>query len=592
MFRLHRFTRVTVFHLVACFALAGAAWSQGRIQRIAEDVLPTYILSAASWGAAQDQAVADAHGTVLFRHAATGIGIAQSADPGFYDRVLKTGLFEDAGTDQALDFGGGPAAGTFDGAATGDAAEPFTIDAATPGDETYIRTQWALDAIEAPGAWALGFEGDGIRVAVLDGGMCSTQQDIFPNLDIGASRSFVPGLDFDVDAIGFRRACHIAGIIAAADNGRGTIGVAPRATLIACKVADRGVATFESIISAILYAADPVSAGGGGADVIVVGPSALIEKTGGKNGTKPLLKALKKAVEYAADRDVPVIAAAGDEGMDLDHSGKVLSVLAESGKAIGVAATGPTGFAAGYPSGATNFSRPAVYTNYGSSAIFLAAPGGDNVYDAGAYCSMPRVPAGSFNLPCYVFDMVVAPGYTNGSTSIWTWSAGTSVAAAHVAGVAALVKQASPGIDVGHLRDRLSHTAISVPGMKDYHGKGFVNARRAVAGIDDEAAQGITPATDFGPARSGLSLAMTPQPLRRSGSFVLSLPRAGHARLELFDIAGRSVAVLHDGMLPAGRATVVWNGQARGGNLASGTYFARLVVDGERTARRLVVIEP
>ena len=59
--------------------------------------------------------------------------------------------------------------------------------------------------------------------------------------------------------------------------------------------------------------------------------------------------------------------------LDLDHTGSVITVPAQSGNGIAISATGPVGYAVGFPNGVTNFRRPASYTNFGNSAIWVAA---------------------------------------------------------------------------------------------------------------------------------------------------------------------------------------------------------------------------
>ena len=95
-----------------------------------------------------------------------------------------------------------------------------------------------------------------------------------------------------------------------------------------------------------------------------------------EKGAGLLVAALNKAVNYADRSGVLVVSSAGNDGLDLDHLGNVIYVPAQSGSGIAVSATGPVGFALG----ATNFSRIASYTNYGTSVINVAAPGGDFVY--------------------------------------------------------------------------------------------------------------------------------------------------------------------------------------------------------------------
>src|SRR5437868_366562 len=81
-----------------------------------------------------------------------------------------------------------------------------------------------------------------VRVAVLDSGVASTHLDIAPNLNTALCTSFVPGEPYNYTGTGFNHGTHTAGTIAAAANGVGTVGVAPKAELVAVKVlsADSG----------------------------------------------------------------------------------------------------------------------------------------------------------------------------------------------------------------------------------------------------------------------------------------------------------------------------------------------------------------
>jgi hypothetical protein len=103
-------------------------------------------------------------------------------------------------------------------------------------DEGFWNFQWNVRALNAPEAWAAGQIGTGARVAVIDGGMSKDHVDLKDRIDVAHSASFVPGKTWDQDAgtsSTFRHATHVAGIIAASDNGIGTIGVAPGATIVA-----------------------------------------------------------------------------------------------------------------------------------------------------------------------------------------------------------------------------------------------------------------------------------------------------------------------------------------------------------------------
>jgi lantibiotic leader peptide-processing serine protease len=430
----------------------------------------TFVLMADQWGVAQDAAVAVAGGRVSFSHGQSGLGVVTSGSPGFLKRALASGAFSRGAEDMMVQW-------------QPPTREGDVIEAAvTPGDETFINLQWNTKAVEAEAAWAAGFTGAGARVAVLDGGIWNTHVDLVGRIDLTTSTSFVPGFAFNEDTGTFWHGTHGAGIIAANDNGIGTIGIAPDATIIGVKVLHDGSGWFSWIIEGILYASTPIEEGGAGADVINMSLSAVFPRGGGNTGAGPLIAALNKAVNYAGQRTL-VVSAASNDYLDLDHSGSFIVVPAQSGSGIAVSATGPVGFAVNYPNGATNFRRPASYTNYGNSLVWLAAPGGDFMYPGNELCTLPRVPSGTITNYCWVFDMVMSCARGSGSSiSSYSWAAGTSMAAPAVCAVAALVKQRFPWFAVADLKTWLAKTADDEgkPGNDPYYGKGFVNARRAV----------------------------------------------------------------------------------------------------------------
>jgi subtilisin family serine protease len=431
----------------------------------------TYVLmSPGLWGDKEAAAVGAAGGVVTFSHSQSGIAFVSSGNPDFPASALASNNFTAVEADQVVQWQMPTQTVELDEAAV------------TPGDETFINLQWNIKAIEAPAAWAAGFDGSGVRVAVIDGGIYSAHVDLDGNIDVAASRSFVPGFAFNQDVGTFWHGTHVAGIIAAEDNARGTIGVAPKATIIGVKALHNGSGTFGAVIAAILYASTPLSEGGAGADIINMSLGATFPRGGGNTGAGGLIAALNKAVNFAA-RNTLVVSAAGNGALDLDHSGSFISVPAQSGSGIAVSATAPVGYAVGYPNGATNFSRPTSYTNFGNSAIWVAAPGGDFVLPGNALCSIPAVPAGSVTAPCFVFDLVISPVRgAPASTASYGFAAGTSMAAPAASGVAALIKQRFPNISVGELENRLAQTADDggKNGHDQFYGRGFVNARRAV----------------------------------------------------------------------------------------------------------------
>ncbi len=442
--------------LISAFLIVALAVVMGAFSPVSgEEAENTYILTARKWGDKQNTAVVKSGGAVTYSHGATGVGVAVSSAPDFLKSALGSGAFTDGAQDMMIEWQ--------------PPSEVVKIEnaAVSPGDETFFFLQWHLDAIEAPAAWNEGFTGAGVRIAVVDGGMPVDHIDIAPNLDVVASASFVPGFDFDQDTDSFRHAGHVAGIAAAPANGVGTIGVAPNATIIGVKVLHDGWGYFSWIMEGIEYASRSVAEGGAGADIINMSLGGILCKSGGA-GT--LVAALNKSINTATKRGVLVISAANNNGLDMDHLWDCMVAPAESGNGITVSATGPVGWALGQ----TNFRRPAQYTNYGNSLIFVAAPGGDWAYPGDEMCTM-----GFITAPCWVFDMVFS---VYGGTSSYGWAAGTSMAAPVTAGVAALIKERFPNITVGAWKNKLANTADDEgkPGHDPFFGRGFVNAYRAV----------------------------------------------------------------------------------------------------------------
>ena len=453
--------------LVAVLALS---FTSSKVQPVASAAgNQDYVLTATVWDAAQTRAVQNAGGTVKFSNKKSGIAVVSSENPNFLKQVMASGVISTGAADQMVQW---------QMPSHEVALEETSV---TPGDETFVNLQWNIKAIEAAGAWAAGYDGTGVRVAVIDGGIWNTHVDLVGRIDTARSTSFVPGFAYNQDVGTFWHGTHVAGIIAANDNAIGTIGVAPGATIVGVKALHNGSGSFGAVISAILYAATPIADGGGGADIINMSLGATFPKGAGP-GTGQLIGALNRAVNYAGDSNVLVISAAGNDGIDLDHSGSYTSVPAMSGSGLAISATGPEGYAVGYPNGATNFRDIASYTNYGNSIINLAAPGGDARLPGSAVCSIPRVPSGSVVNFCWVFDLVLSTSRGSGaSTTSYSFAAGTSMAAPAAAGVAAIIKQRFPGISVGDLKARLQNSADDEgkKGNDPFYGRGFVNARRA-----------------------------------------------------------------------------------------------------------------
>lgn len=342
-------------------------------------------------------------------------------------------------------------------------------------DDFLFDLQWGHDAVDAPEAWNAGLRGNGARVAVLDDGIDSDHPDLAPNLNAGLSTSFVPGETFEYSIPGdvFSHGTHTSGTVAAADNGYGTIGVAPEAELVMVKVLSSftGSGSFSGVISGILYAADI------DADVINMSLGAAIPRHGyydeeleewvGADEVAELTTALGRATNYAHQQGTTIIASAGNAANDGDKDKDLLHLPSDSPHVISISATGPRGWATDPEN--ISLDTPASYTNYGQSVIDFAAPGGDFVYPGSESCTVV------LTQPCWVFDLV----FSTGSAGSWYWSAGTSMSAPHVSGIAALIIGENGGdMKPAQVEAQLRKLAddLGKPGKDDFYGLGRVDA--------------------------------------------------------------------------------------------------------------------
>ena len=84
----------------------------------------------------------------------------------------------------------------------------------------------------------------------------------------------------------------------------------------------------------------------------------------------------------------------------------------------------------------------------------------------------------------------------------------------------------------------------------------------------------------------------SPNPFNPSTTIRFELPSAGDVRLEIYDVAGRRVATLLDGVLNVGRHAAIWHGKDENGlAVGSGLYFYRLSASGKTEIRKMLLLK-
>lgn len=345
---------------------------------------------------------------------------------------------------------------------------------ANPAAAARFARQWNLRAVQADAAWAAGFLGSPtVSVFILDSGI--DYQNIELNGLVDLSRSVdllgtftIGGVPFtEKDTVTkyfparqpftdlFFHGTHVAATVSS--KAFITAGVTSRTTLVAVKVcAYLNTCPFSSILSGVIYAAD------NGADVINMSLGGSFSKAG--NGR--FVGLINKTFNFARSKGVTIVVSAGNAAADLQHNRNTYSTFCDTPAVICVSATGPTAQAS-VNGPWTNVDAPATYTNFGRSAIDVAAPGGNHASFVWAPCSRT-----SLVIPIC-------------QTGIFILGAqGTSMAAPHVSGAAALLVPFL-GRSPAQIRTRLEQTAdnINGNGNSPFYGKGRVNVARAVGAI-------------------------------------------------------------------------------------------------------------
>ncbi|WP_435333545.1 S8 family serine peptidase [Haloarchaeobius sp. TZWWS8] len=334
-------------------------------------------------------------------------------------------------------------------------SEPIQSHVTELEDEPMYGYQWDKPAINAPGAHHYS-RGDGARIAIVDSGVDANHPDLAPNMNNELSRNFTDD-GMGPGPYGGDHGTHVAGIAAASDrNDVGIGGTAPDAEIVDCRVfSSEPGASFADILAANVYAANI------GCDVINMSLGAYPVPRQGLGEFYG--KVLNYTMAYVRRQGSLVVASAGNDGADLQHDGSLISLPNEASNVMSIAATGPIGYMWGEEGLREEPWSHAFYTNYGTNAISLSAPGGDADLDA--------IGTGVAWYLDLVFSTLPNGGYG--------WKAGTSMAAPNVAGAAALVASQMEKKNANKVKKTLCNSARDV-GNKEYHGAGFLDAEAAV----------------------------------------------------------------------------------------------------------------
>lgn len=390
-------------------------------------------------------------GSILRSHDEIGVIIAGGLSDGALASLQGMAGVQDVTADLIIQGIGDPGDARFESMSSG-----VEVSGHDPAAAGLFPFQWDMQIIDADDAWSAGFSGNAsVTVAILDSGIDPFHQDLVGRVDASRSIAFVPSLNGAGPSWGDDNfhGTHVAGTVSS--NGIGTSGVAPHTTLMAVKVCNVvGGCPFSAILSGILHAAN------NDADVINMSLGGFVGKSFPGGGALNAL--LNKTMNYAAKHGVLVVTSAGNSAVDLDHlgrdfgAGSVITVPCESGNGMCVSATGPTDALAGY-------------SNFGTSAVNVSAPGGD--FNGNPFTSVVLA-------PCSTLSLIHACG-----PGTYLFLQGTSMAAPHVSGLAALVDAQSGGsLNAAQLRTILQRTAddLGKKGADPAHGKGRINVFNAV----------------------------------------------------------------------------------------------------------------
>ncbi|OPL17865.1 MAG: hypothetical protein AVO35_08280 [Candidatus Aegiribacteria sp. MLS_C] len=428
--------------------------------------------------------------------------------------------------------------------------EPVDVRPATM-EEGSRDIAWGVSKIGADDVWALGYDGSGVLVSVVDTGVNYNHLDLHNNMWHDTPAGYHYGWDFDDDdgdpMDTYGHGTHCAGSVAGDGTAGTQTGVAPGATIMALRV---GVSfsdeldVWEAFQFSIDFEADVIST-----------------SLGWPQSASPDRATWRESEQNILAAGICHSIAAGNESGDPYSWGDIRTPGDCPPPWLHPEQTTSGGLSAVVTVGATDSNdNIAYFSSVGYSTWMYDSPWFDYP-DASPDIGLidPDISGPGVD--------IVSCNYSNPSG--YTTMSGTSMATPHLAGVMALVLQANPSLSPAQVDSIIEVTALDLgdTGKDNIFGSGRVQALEAVQAALEVPVAGGT--QQGGPG--GLLLARAGEnPARTSVMFDLYTGSAVPVEISVYDITGRITGTVHAGPLSSGSHSFTWGVPEGMGN---GVYF-------------------